>query len=232
MEKRKPIPWVKEFYYPISISTMNYLDTESGTQIFSLGLAEKELRKECSLRGIVADSIDDLYAELLKEIPDIHWQEMNVLWCEQYLDDGHRGELQSYLNYGYRSVNDRLRNGDSIEDYPLQQAFGAMPPLPWDIVCYRYSKNVKKYLNTEPGAVTTLKGFLSTSMMASFVFERIKEHKEIEVLKIHIPAGSQCIFVISSEYEILLPHGTKVEFLQTEEENVEGHKVYEVKCVA
>jgi len=172
-------------------------------------------------------SCDEIVNKFLHSIPSVEWQKDNIL---EFLNSSKEeiNTINNYEDWGYEYINEYFRKTETIDPndvyYKIQKVILRMPKLSRDITVFRYmgEKDIK-YLPTSPGDVVVLKGYTSTSFDALYTSDRVcnpyKIGEDKIVLKIQVPKGKQCLYLPTTESELLFPLDTKLrlDFINTDD---------------
>lgn len=206
-------------YQVISLSFLN--QNQNPDTVLDGYNREDEIRIAGFNRGIDNTMpISLICNEIKKQCPSIEWQTQMI---EQavYLDKAEKDKIESYMSYGFYSMNLRLRKRwtEYSSDLLINSAIQKMPPLEKDIIIYRSMNDI----NEELGDIEYL-GYLSTSFNVNYVaklaiediitLEKLKSTNKQIILRIRVPAKFKCLYIPSQEVEIILPHLTKLRILQ------------------
>lgn len=144
-------------------------------------------------------------------LPSLDWFYRSLL-VHSNLSDQDKSIINEYISYSYNHMNNNLRNDNSLksENAALNGILNKLLPLEQDIIVYRYVWNVdfirEKFHH---------KGYISTTISVNFMSDLIcdDQYDGCSILKILIPKGTHCIYIPSSEYEIIFPHNLELEYV-------------------
>ena len=190
--------------YQIGYGTSAFGEVKSDSNIRPLYMLPRQMELEAYYRGI---SEPNSYEKILREWPSFEWQKQMLYWFTTLSWD-EKMIVNSYGSYGHMQMNERLRLYPESKAI-LNDVIARAPPLPHDIVVYRYMTGNYPLISN---GVYKHTGYLSTSFYASFVVFKDCE-KNMRYLRIVVPKGFRCIYIPSLEFELLFPHNTEIEVL-------------------
>jgi len=187
---------------------MSFGSIKATDRITTRSLSPQDLYLEAFNRGLDTTlSLSDICSLLQSQITDIEWQRQMLYW-HSTLASEEQSIISSYTSYGYNHMNDSLRMFPD-QEAEMNDVIEKAPPLPNDIVVYRYISDVS-HLPDE--GLVVHNGYLSTTFLASLVARASCEDdmKKLAVMRIVVPKGARCIYVPSYEYELIFSHKTKL----------------------
>jgi hypothetical protein len=171
-------------------------------------LVLEAFNRQLSTRQNLADMLQDI----LKETPPLAWQEA-MLTYRLNLPPKDQDLLDDYQGSGYADTNAALRL-DPKGEATLNDIIMGAPPLPQDIIVYRFML-FDPDMTVDPGVGRmVLDGYLSTTFHASYAVKKASEHGYKRIFRIRVPAGSLCMLMIGgtdeahyeAEHELLFAH--------------------------
>lgn len=176
------------------------LSTWSGgnmARISNLTFTEEDLQMIAFNLDLSVNSCEYVKSNL----PPIMWQ-LGSFWGGPNISPRVSEVIDSYINYGYQSINDDLRYGQD-DDPILNQVIQTLPPLPKSIIVTRYTSDLSTWIDyTKP---FNIRGYLSVSYDPRTSF-RIYNDPTSAILVITVPSGKKGIFIGGKEAEIIFPH--------------------------
>lgn len=201
------------------------IDPAHGDTVYTFRPDGDLIRADVAVRGFPSDlSGDEMCWRLRQEVPPFEWEHKMLQWIDS-LSEREKLLIAKYVHSDvdlYVIINTKLRkNPDSPA--PINAIIAKAPPLPSDIVVYRYMDRPRA--ERMKGTFNFL-GYLSTTLSGELVSKTIcsslAEHTAIA--RIRVPKGMKCIYENSQEeFELLFPHKTELKVL--------GKRKLQIKCL-
>lgn len=214
--ERRKLPKVGKADSAMLQAAMHHIEAiEQFTLPFFVTAAEPEgttlhlfdLVQEAFNRGInTRQNLAEIQRDLLLEVPPIEWQK-SLLKYRLSLEPDVQDLLDDYQNSGYADMNEKLRL-DPGSHASLNRVIEKAPPLPRDIIVYRFMF-FDPEMTVEPGlGPLVLDGYLSTTFHATYAVKKASEHAFKRLFRIRIPEGTPCMLMIggSSEHRYVKEH--------------------------
>lgn len=174
--------------------------------------------------------LKDLCQIIMKEVPSVSWQQ-EMIFKENQLSLEERSLIQNYINYGYKTLNQKLRDNPN-SPAPLNNIIDKMIPLSHDIIVYRVIREDSKFKLPTSGIFTSY-GYLSTTFDTLIIQKDVCEEVELEIeaktdvqvskllkllpktvlkiMKIKVPKGTKCYYVSSyNTSELIFKHNIRL----------------------
>lgn len=196
-------------------TTYQYGRVKSLEKIYTTGPTTlKDLKVEAINRNInISDRYHVICKSIQNELPSLEWQKQNILDMSNR-DLVSKEELDlvnSYGSYSFSSMNNDLRYHPN-QEAPINRTIDKMQPLDKDIIVFR-GINRFNFLPLNIGEIFDSYGYLSTSMSATLITEGACQLNEGAVMKIRVSKGTKCIYLPSTERELLFSHGIKLQLI-------------------
>jgi len=184
-----------------------------------------DLSEELNCRNVIkADYNEQTLINIYKALsPSIEWMEKSIKY-QFYLPPAHKKIIENYVSYEYTHINRSLREGSS--NTKLNDIIYNCHPLDKDIVVYRIINN-DDFISEE----FIHKGYISTTILANKIFEIAASKSRKYVMEITVPKGTHCLWIPRDEYEIILPHLTKLKLNYTSNCIDENIKIYNLSVI-